>query len=98
VKRARYGSKSYARKVLLQALRKWAKTRRAFHVALDRHTSFSSASDRNAEAFGELMGTVRALSAIGAMSEQLERYYDRRFARINHAKVTRRPFELRAVA
>jgi hypothetical protein len=88
---AAYGTKAYARRVVLQALREWARRRRAL-FSLSPTAEMAEryiAQTYDNEAFGALIGATRALRATGAMSERLESYYDRRFERINHAEVRR---------
>lgn len=99
----RYGTKRYAMTVLITLLRAWAKARRNYYtkLSLTFHSSVQVAMARESEreAFGAVMGAVRALRGTGASFERLEAYFDRRFLQINHGKVTRRPFaELREAA
>lgn len=73
----RYGHKSYAMCALIQALRRWAKAKRA--VAM---SSWYGTEHEETLAFGAVLQTQSLLGRLGLWTPQMEAYYERRFDQI----------------
>lgn len=99
-KRERIEQRRIALRLLRRELRAWAKARRRFANADYGSHELDRAERDGNNAFGEIMGMRSMACGLGIMpfaSDDWERL-SQRIERINHAKVTRRPFRhLKAV-
>lgn len=88
-----YGTKRYAVVVLRENVRAYAKLCRIARI-----TQSDSVIRERSELNARFLGAWSALSAVGALPlEQLDRWM-KRLQRIQHARISRRPFELRRAA
>jgi hypothetical protein len=98
-RKATYGTKSYATKILLQNLRAYAAATRGSAFVKFSDPGKWSAESKEHTKHGEALGTIVALYSTGCITHA---QYDRAFERlkqVHHAKVTRRPFvEMRRAA
>ena len=94
MKRRAYGTKRYAVVELRERLRAYAKAKRA---AALKPSPIGGLSFRDIEAHGMFLGAWSALCGTGAIAGELADRWMRRKNRVDSAKVTRRPFEPRAV-
>lgn len=94
-----YGTASYGPKILARKMRAYAAAERRYKLLSDAARTYSSASSDMHTKHGEALGAISALYSTGCITTA---QYDQAFrwlTRINHAKVTRRPFvEVRRAA
>lgn len=98
-KQRRYGTPSYGPKVLVQNMRAYAAAERQLKFVRYGEPGHIGKLEDMRTKHGEVLGAISALYSTGCITEvQYKRAFDR-LTRINHAKVTRRPFgELRRAA
>jgi len=94
-RRLKYGTKRYAVVELREHLRVYAKAKRK---AAHKPAPLGGLDFRDIEAHGMFLGAWSALYATGALTRQQADRWMNRKKRVDGAKVTRRPFELRAAA